>query len=87
MHKKQFALGGVRRLERVVHVVLIHRALEGRVHQDHVVFALLVEFFRKRILIEELGRLDAVQHQVHRADAQHGHARIVIEAAQELRAA
>ena len=39
VHEEQLALGGVARQGRV-DVALVHRALERRVHQDHIVLAL-----------------------------------------------
>lgn len=81
MQEKQLALGRVRG-QAGVNVALIHRALEGRVHQDYIVLALIVERLRERIHIKKLRRLDPVQHQIHGTDPEHGHPRIVIEGPQ-----
>ena len=83
VHKQQLGLGRVAG-QAGADIPLVHRPLEGRVHQDHVVLALVAEALGERVHVEELRRFDAVQHQVHRADAQHGHARIVVEATQEF---
>ena len=81
MQKKQLALRRIRR-QRGMNAALIHRTLERRVHQDHVILALITERLRQRIHVIELRRLDPVQHQIHRPDPQDGHPRIIIETPQ-----
>ena len=73
MQEEQFTLGGVRR-QIGVDIALIHGAFEGRVHQNDIELARAVIALGQGVHIKELRRLNAVQHQVHRADAQHGHA-------------
>ena len=66
--------------QRGVNVRGVDCALEGRVGEDHVVGPLFVEGLGKSIGVAEVGRGDAVEHQVHAADAEHGHAGVGIEA-------
>ena len=48
--------------------------LERGIGEDHIVRLLFPVGFAERIGVAEVGLCDAVQHQVHAADAQHGHA-------------
>ncbi len=73
MQKEQLALGRVAG-QVGMHVAFVHRAFEGRVHQNDIVLARTLIALGERIHVKELRLLNAVQHQVHRADAQHGHA-------------
>ena len=64
--------------ERRVHVLGVEAPLERRVRQDHVeargrlLAELLGEGVRERVLVVDVRVVDAVQHQVHRRDAEHG---------------
>jgi hypothetical protein len=75
------ALGGQRR----IHVGGVDGPLKRWIGQHHVVQSFFVEGLRYRIGVAKVGRLDAVQHHVHAADAEHGHAGIIIVAGQSLR--
>ena len=66
-----------------MHVGLVQAPLERRVGQDHVEAAdgelgeLLRERVAQRVLVVDVGRLDAVEHQVHGGDAEHGRVEVV----------
>src|SRR5207302_5477573 len=45
-----------------------------------VVGAFFVEGFRERVGVMESRRVEAVEHEIHAADAKHGHAGIAVEA-------
>ena len=70
--------------QRGVHVGRVDRALERRVGEDHVVGPLFGEGLGERVGVAEVGRGDAVQHEVHAADAEHGHAGVVVVAGEGL---
>ena len=61
-----------------VDVLVVEAALERRIGQDHVegvrglVRELLGEAVAERVLVVDVRGVDAVEHQVHRRDAQHG---------------
>ena len=72
-----------------VHVLVVEAALEGRIGQDDVegvlgaLGELLGEALAQRVLVVDVGVVDAVQHQVHGGDAQHGG--VEVEAVEHVR--
>ena len=57
--------------------LLVEAALKRRVGHDERELVALLVVLRERIELGDVGRLDAVQHHVHGADAHHGGVRIM----------
>ena len=79
--KEQLGLGGVE-LEAFVDVALVDAAGEGRIGHDDVVVALLGEALAEGVLVIDMGIVDAVHHEIHEGEADHG--AVEVEAVQAL---
>lgn len=69
--EEQLGLGSVE-LEGLADVALIDTAGEGRVGHDDVVFALLGEALAEGVLVIDARVVDAVHHEIHEGEADHG---------------
>ena len=83
MQEKDFGFLDLGR-ERRVHIACVDRAFERRIGEDNVVAAFFVECLRERIGVVEARDGEAVEHEVHAADAEHGHAGIAVVAGERL---
>jgi hypothetical protein len=68
--------------QRGVHIRRVDCTLEWRIGENHVVGPLFGERLGKSIGVTEVRSGDAVEHEVHAADAEHGHARVRVKAGQ-----
>jgi hypothetical protein len=67
-----------------VHLRRVDCALEGGLAKHHIVGPLFGENLGKSVGIAEVRSSDAVEHEIHAADAEHGLARVRVKAGQGL---
>ena len=71
--------------KRWIHVARIDCPFKWGICEHHVVPAFFGEGLRERVHIVEARSVEAVQHEVHAADAQHRHAGITVVAGEAFR--
>ena len=70
--------------QRRVYVARVDRAFEWRIGENNVVAALFGESLGKSIGVMKVRSGEAVEHEVHAADPEHGHAGVGVEAGKGL---
>ena len=75
-NKEQFGLGGIQ-TQVLIDIAFIDAAGKGRVGHDNIVLVRFVEAFAERVLVIDVGFVDAVHHQVHQSKPDHGAVEVI----------